>query len=76
MRVPTLDGAVELAIPAGTNAGRTFRIKGKGLPGKDGAGDLYAVVRIVLPERSDPELEELMRKWREHSAYDPRRDLG
>ena len=31
VRVPTLDGAVELAIPAGTNAGRTFRLKGKGL---------------------------------------------
>ncbi len=32
VRVPTLDGAVELAIPAGTNAGRTFRLKGKGFP--------------------------------------------
>ena len=31
VRVPTLDGAVELAIPAGTNSGRTFRLKGKGL---------------------------------------------
>ena len=52
VRVPTLDGAVELAIPAGTSSGRTFRLKGKGLPAKDGAGDLYATVRIVLPERS------------------------
>jgi DnaJ-class molecular chaperone len=76
VRVPTLDGAVELAIPAGTNAGRTFRIKGKGLPGKDGAGDLYATVRIVLPERADAELEELMRKWRERAPYDPRRDMS
>src|SRR5262245_37319494 len=31
VRVPTLDGAVELAIPAGTNSGRTFRLRGKGL---------------------------------------------
>jgi DnaJ-class molecular chaperone len=74
VRVPTLDGAVELAIPAGTNSGRTFRVKGKGLPSKDGAGDLYATVRIVLPERADSELEELMRKWREQTPYDPRRD--
>ena len=51
VRVPTLDGAVELAIPAGTSSGRTLRVKGKGLPGKDGAGDLYATVRIVLPGR-------------------------
>ena len=50
VRVPTLDGAVELAIPAGTNSGRTFRLKGKGLKAKGGAGDLLATVRIVLPE--------------------------
>ncbi len=35
VRVPTLDGAVELAIPAGTSSGRTFRLKGKGFPAKD-----------------------------------------
>ena len=67
VRVPTLDGAVELAIPPGTSCGRTFRLKGKGLPAKDGAGDLYATVHIVLPERGDAELEELMRKWRDGS---------
>ena len=54
VRVPTLDGAVELAIPANTNGGRTFRLKGKGLPGKDGVGDLYATVRLVLPHDPDP----------------------
>jgi DnaJ-class molecular chaperone len=76
VRVPTLDGAVELAIPPGTSAGRVFRLKGKGLPGKSGHGDLYAGVRIVLPEGKDSELEELMRKWREAKPYDPRRDTG
>jgi DnaJ-class molecular chaperone len=75
-RVPTLDGAVDLAIPRGTNSGRTLRVKGKGLPGKDGAGDLYATIRIVLPERSDTELEELMKKWRDSKPYDPRRDMS
>ena len=39
VRVPLLDGAVELAIPAGTNLGRTFRLKGKGLKSKSGAGE-------------------------------------
>jgi DnaJ-class molecular chaperone len=76
VRVPTLGGAVELAIPAGTNAGRTFRLKGKGYPGKDATGDLLATVRIVLPERPDPELEELMRKWREGKPYDPRKGMA
>jgi DnaJ-class molecular chaperone len=76
VRVPTLDGAVELAIPPGTNSGRKLRVKGKGMPGKDGAGDLYATVRIVLPERGDAELEELMKKWRDGKPYDPRRDMS
>jgi DnaJ-class molecular chaperone len=73
VRVPTLDGAVELAIPAGTSAGRTFRLKGKGLPTKGAHGDLYASVRIVLPEEKDSELEELMRRRRDEKPYDPRK---
>jgi DnaJ-class molecular chaperone len=76
VRVPTLDGAVELAIPAGTNSGRTFRLKGKGFPGKGGAGDLLATVRIMLPEGGDHDLETLMKKWREGKAYDPRKGMG
>ena len=76
VRVPTLDGAVELAIPPRTNAGRTFRLKGKGFPAKDGAGDLLATVRIVLPEGSDSDLETLMKKWRDEKPYDPRKDLA
>ena len=76
VRVPTLDGAVELAIPAGTNSGRTFRLKSKGLKAKSGAGDLLATVRIVLPERVDDEFKELMKKWRDKKPYDPREDLA
>jgi DnaJ-class molecular chaperone len=76
VRVPTLDGAVELAIPPGTSSGRTMRVKGKGLPSKEGTGDLYATVRIILPEGGDADLEELMRKWRDGKPYDPRRDLS
>src|SRR5229473_745301 len=76
VRVATLDGAVELAIPPGTNSGRTFRLKGKGFPAKSGAGDLLASVRIMLPEGGDAELEELMRKWRERKPYDPRKGTG
>jgi DnaJ-class molecular chaperone len=76
VRVPTLDGAVELAIPAGTSSGRTFRLKGKGLPRKGTPGDLLVAVRIVLPDREDNALEELMRKWRDAKPYDPRKDMA
>ncbi len=49
--VRTLKGKVLLTIPAGTQAGRTFRLKGQGMPrlGGGGHGDLYAKARIVLP---------------------------
>ena len=48
VRVPTLDGAVELAIPAGTNSGRTFRLKGKGLKAKGGAGGRPSSASILI----------------------------
>lgn len=73
VRAPTLDGAVELAIPPGTSSGRSFRLKGKGMSGKE-PGDLYVTVRIVLPEGSDSELDALMKKWRDGKPYDPRKE--
>ena len=73
VRVETLTGAVSLAIPPGTSSGRVFRLKGKGMPGKRGAGDLLATIRIVLPEKGDEALDELMRKWRDEKPYDPRK---
>ena len=75
VRVPTLDGAVELAIPPNTSSGRTFRLKGKGLPGQT-PGDLYVTTKIVLPDGKDAQLEELMREWRENNPHDPRSHMG
>jgi DnaJ-class molecular chaperone len=63
-RVPTLSGAVELKIPPQTSGGRTFRLKGKGLPKKGGGhGDLLATVNIRLGD-PDAELDALMQKRR------------
>lgn len=77
VNVPTLNGAVELAVPAGSSGGRTLRLRGKGLPNaQGGAGDLYVTLRIVLPETADTELTNLMRKWEAEKRYDPRKDLN
>jgi DnaJ-class molecular chaperone len=76
VRVPTLGSAVELSIPKNTSSGRTFRLKGKGLPKPTGAtGDLYVTTRIMLPDGNDAELEALMQKWRDGYPYNPRSDL-
>ncbi|THD59212.1 MAG: J domain-containing protein [Bradyrhizobium sp.] len=75
VRVPTVGSAVELSIPKNTSSGRTFRLKGKGLPKADGAGDLFVTTRIMLPDGNDAELEALMQKWRDGHPYNPRSDL-
>ena len=76
VRVPTLGSAVELSIPKNTSSGRTFRLKGKGLPKAGGAGDLFVTTRIILPDGNDAELEALMEKWRDGHRYNPRSDFG
>jgi DnaJ-class molecular chaperone len=76
VRVPTLGSAVELSIPKNTSSGRTFRLKGKGLPkASGGTGDLFVTTRIMLPDGNDAELEALMQKWRDGHPYNPRSDL-
>jgi DnaJ-class molecular chaperone len=76
VRVPTLGSAVELSIPKNTSSGRTFRLKGKGLPKAGGNGDLLVTTRIMLPDGNDSELEALMQKWRDAHPYNPRSDLS
>jgi DnaJ-class molecular chaperone len=64
LRVPTLTGEVEMKIPAMTSSGRTFRLRGKGLPSKEGPGDLFVTVDVRLPEEADEALQDYARKKR------------
>jgi len=66
VRVPTLEGSAELTLPPAVNTQKALRLKGKGLHGN---GDLYASLKIVLPEKGDPDLESLMRFWRDQKPY-------
>jgi DnaJ-class molecular chaperone len=62
VRVPTLEGAVDLNIPSNTTGVRAMRLRGKGLPAKGGGrGDLYVHPRITLPEGGDTDLEAFLR---------------
>ena len=69
VRVPTLDGSVELNLPPGVDTAKSLRLKGKGLYGD---GDLYVNVKVVLPPGGDPDLESLMRFWRDQKPYSVR----
>jgi molecular chaperone DnaJ len=52
IKVPTLGGEpVTVRVPGGTRSGRTFRVKGKGVPANKGAGDLLATVEVAVPAK-------------------------
>jgi DnaJ-class molecular chaperone len=74
--VPTLTGPVTLTIPAGSNTGRSLRLKGKGIPAHAGqpAGDLYVKVVVMLPDKPDQALKDFAAGW--NADYDPRAKLG
>lgn len=66
VRVPTLDGSVELNLPPGIDTAKALRLKGKGLYGD---GDLYANLKVVLPPGGDADLEALARFMRDQKPY-------
>lgn len=67
--VDTLEGRVNLSIPAWTDSGRTFRLKGKGLTTKIGTrNDLLVTIRIALPEEGDPLRDVLEREVASQTA--------
>jgi DnaJ-class molecular chaperone len=68
VRVPTPTGAVGMTVPPMTSSGRTLRLRGKGLPGKSGPGDLLVTTEIKLPEKADEDLLEYARKRRSERA--------
>lgn len=78
VKVPTLDGAVTLKIPAGTQPGRTFRIKGRGAPRARGGGrgDLLVTVQVAVPEKMSSKERELLERFAEAHSTSPRAHLG
>ncbi len=69
--VPTMNGRVVLTIPSGTQNGRTFRLRGRGMPklnppsGEHGSGDLLATVKIQLPNELSEREAQLFRELRD-----------
>jgi len=73
IEVPTLDGAVSMKVPPGVKGGQKLRLAGKGLPKPGGgAGDLYAVLNIVVPAAAGEREKKLYEELRAASKFDPR----
>lgn len=76
LRVPTMDGAVTLRVPAGTPSGRTLRVRGRGVARKDGqVGDLLVTVEIVVPANVSAEARTALEQFAEHTSPAPRRHI-
>ena len=63
-------------IPAGTPAGKTFRVRGKGAPKKNGHGDLLVTVNVEVPKKLSREEKELLSRLQEAQKESPRAGLG
>ncbi|MDR3203590.1 MAG: DnaJ domain-containing protein [Deltaproteobacteria bacterium] len=65
IEVPTLSGPATLKIPAGTQNGSKFRLKGKGVNSGKKTGDLYVAVKVLLPTSISEEAKELLSQLKE-----------
>jgi molecular chaperone DnaJ len=73
VEVPTIDGKVKIKIPAGTQPGKIFRLKGKGLPSVQsyGTGDQLIHINVWTPKKLNAEEKALMEKMRNMPNFKP-----
>jgi curved DNA-binding protein len=73
VEVPTLTGSTQMKVPAGSSSDRKLRLRGKGLPSPRGKpGDLYAIVKIVVPKKLTEQERELFEQLADVSSFNPR----
>lgn len=76
LSVPTLDGKVGVKVPKGTADGRILRVRGRGVPKRDGgAGDLLVTVKVAVPPKLEGEALEALEAYaaaEKASGFDPR----
>ena len=74
IEIPTLRNNIQLSIPANSQTGQRLRIRGQGLNSKIGNGDLYAVLKIVMPASTNDTTMRLWQELSEADKFDPRPD--
>jgi curved DNA-binding protein len=73
VEVPTLGGSVRLKVPPGTNTGQKLRLAKRGLPKRrEGEGDLFAIVQIVVPTSPTEREKALLKELADASHFNPR----
>jgi molecular chaperone DnaJ len=76
LRVPTLDGAVTVRVPAGTPGGRTLRVRGKGVATRSGStGDLLVTVDVQVPKDLSEQARKALQEFADATSPAPRERL-
>jgi len=75
VEVPTVDGPVTMTVPKGANSGTTLRLKERGVPRGGKRGDQYVMLKVMLPAKPDPALEEAIAEWAKAHPYEVRDKL-
>ena len=76
IQVPTLDSPVTVKVPAGTNSGKTLRVRGKGVPRQSGGtGDLLVKVDVEVPKKLSRREKQLLEEFQEVHQDSPRKNL-
>jgi len=75
--VPSLDGMKSLTIPPGASSGQKLRLKGQGIPasGHHPDGDLFVVLRVVVPKNIDETSKRLIQDFADRNKQSPRAGL-
>ena len=77
VHVPTTTGTVVASVPPWSSTGKVLRLKGRGVTRPDGSkGDQYVTLKLVLPDKPDPELEKFVTDWAAGKAHNPRQAMG
>lgn len=76
INIPTIHGPVSVKVPAGANAGKVLRLKGRGVAAGKTKGDEYVRLTITLPDKPDAKLKEFLREWTKQGDYDVREKAG
>jgi DnaJ-class molecular chaperone len=77
IEVPSLEGMKSVTIPPGSSSGQKLRLKGQGVPGSGGkpAGDLFVLLKIVVPRTVDDDSRRLIQEFAERNKQIPRAGL-
>jgi DnaJ-class molecular chaperone len=75
VEVPTIDGDLSVTIPKGSSSGKVLRLRGRGVRGREGAGDQLVELRIVVPKPEDAKLAAFLEEWRKDPHDDPRKAM-